>query len=1021
MATYIQGVTDYIPQIQPKSPNLNLFAKVAAFKQSKYDAAKTKLNNLYGSLLNAPMSREDNINARENFFKAISQDIHKMSGMDLSLSQNVEAAEDIFNQLTDNDQIVNDMAFTKDWQNKWAKRTRIKDCRGEDCGTDDWWEGGDRLMQYDMEDFKNATAEEAMGMRTGEYVAAQNVSKMALELAKEADFNVTQDTISGGYIVKNKNGDLIKQPLEQLFSGIIGSDPKVKAYYNARGRVSRKDFSHQNAQQYGSVQAADQAYIQEKAQGLKEANDLQIQGLNDVITGVDGKLASLNSKRNKAKREDQKRQYDSDIKNLETQKQMLGATKAMREEESRNIEQAIINGSYTGDQIDQILGNAALSRDIQSSAAVMAQRGAERTLTVEQYSLSNHKEKLARGRMALQFEVDKNLKAYQFDLDTAQNNQKFRNDLMKLGQEYKLKGEYDDLVTGNDIFAEREKQLLKFKLENGEIIEPGLDKNMVVTDGGTAQLVGGDEDEAGIDAQKGLYKMVEDALGKRYSNESDIINKLISSNESIMNGPESESKVFTTDVKMELANQVINAFSQLPENYNLETDDTEISEEQVAAIQGQAEQVKKYSRIKQRLDDPSLTAAEKLKLIDDYKILSKENINKLSPSQMDVLYGNVVPKFKEGGAQYSHFETLLSDHNADVRAKIAKIKTHDEMIAAYTEGMQSFYESGRAGVIVNHPRPDGDDKLIRKFYEEYWEDGVVKPVEQFISDVRSGNGSLSSREYSDEDLKKEWAEKYGEMHNLAIQHGKLGGVTAKTGLIGAGGMYSKGFMTTVNTMKSNTTASNATLTLIKEALGDSNFSDFIISDTDPTVGDIPEHNKDLVDTGVLDKLLVAYTNPEKKAEEAFTIETYPIAGGNSDYMTLSITPSNKFIKANMKDGDSDYFKRITITVPKDKTDNALKKAWGYETAADIHFAFNSSKTYQNTDAYENIVMSINPKGGFTVTGIAKYNDGNGGLVTSPIQFDITGSSNAGAAEKIALERLEVISKQSKLTDQDGGK
>ncbi len=464
MATYIQGVTDYIPQIQPKSPNLNLFAKVAAFKQSKYDAAKTKLNNLYGSLLNAPMSREDNINARENFFKAISQDIHKMSGMDLSLSQNVEAAEDIFNQLTDNDQIVNDMAFTKDWQNKWAKRTRIKDCRGEDCGTDDWWEGGDRLMQYDMEDFKNATAEEAMGMRSGEYVAAQNVSKMALELAKEADFNVTQDTISGGYIVKNKNGDLIKQPLEQLFSGIIGSDPKVKAYYNARGRVSRKDFSHQNAQQYGSVQAADQAYIQEKAQGLKEANDLQIQGLNDVITGVDGKLASLNSKRNKAKREDQKRQYDSDIKNLEIQKKMYGATKAMREEESRNIEQAIINGSYTGDQIDQILGNAALSRDIQSSAAVMAQRGAERTLTVEQYSLSNHKEKLARGRMALQFEVDKNLKAYQFDLDTAQNNQKFRNDLMKLGQEYKLKGEYDDLVTGNDIFAEREKQLLKFNL-----------------------------------------------------------------------------------------------------------------------------------------------------------------------------------------------------------------------------------------------------------------------------------------------------------------------------------------------------------------------------------------------------------------------------------------------------------------------------------------------------------------------------------------------------------------------------
>ena len=544
MATYIQGVTDYIPQIQPKSPNLNLFAKVAAFKQSKYDAAKTKLNNLYGSLLNAPMSREDNINARENFFKAISQDIHKMSGMDLSLSQNVEAAEDIFNQLTDNDQIVNDMAFTKDWQNKWNKRTRIKDCKGEDCGTDEWWEGGDRLMQYDMEDFKNATAEEAMGMRTGEYVAAQNVSKMALELAKEADFNVTQDTISGGYIIKNKNGDLIKQPLEQLFSGIIGSDPKVKAYYNARGRVSRKDFSHQNAQQYGSVQAADQAYIQDKAQGLKEMNDLQIRNLNDSISGIDNKILSLNSKKNKAKRADLKAKYDSDIQTYQAQKQMLSATKELREAESTNIDQAITSGSYTGTQIDSILGNMSLSNDIQNSAAILSKRGQERTLKVDQYKLSSFNDSLARGRIALQHQNTLKIKALDYEADGILEDIRHQNKLVELGVKYEQEGELDNLKTKNKIVFEAE----KYRINNPDLnvlVSPGSDPSMLNLGGGAGQNSNVDKDEAGSEfAQNTFNSQAATALGNRFQNEYDVVTKVIAANEQILLGPESDDQVF---------------------------------------------------------------------------------------------------------------------------------------------------------------------------------------------------------------------------------------------------------------------------------------------------------------------------------------------------------------------------------------------------------------------------------------------------------------------------------------------
>jgi len=47
MATYLKGVTDYIPEVQPFTPNYNLYGKVLSFKQGKFDAASKQLSSLY--------------------------------------------------------------------------------------------------------------------------------------------------------------------------------------------------------------------------------------------------------------------------------------------------------------------------------------------------------------------------------------------------------------------------------------------------------------------------------------------------------------------------------------------------------------------------------------------------------------------------------------------------------------------------------------------------------------------------------------------------------------------------------------------------------------------------------------------------------------------------------------------------------------------------------------------------------------------------------------------------------------
>ena len=61
MASYIPQVTDYIPEFQPFQPDYNFLNNVLQKKQGQYDTNYKALSQTYGTLLNSPMMRQDNI------------------------------------------------------------------------------------------------------------------------------------------------------------------------------------------------------------------------------------------------------------------------------------------------------------------------------------------------------------------------------------------------------------------------------------------------------------------------------------------------------------------------------------------------------------------------------------------------------------------------------------------------------------------------------------------------------------------------------------------------------------------------------------------------------------------------------------------------------------------------------------------------------------------------------------------------------------------------------------------------
>ena len=385
MATYLQGVTDYIPQVQPFSPDYNFYSGALDLKQSKYDAARTQLSNLYGSLLNAPLTRQDNAEARDKFFKTIEQDIQKMATVDLSLKQNQVAAQGVFNQLLDNKSIRKDMVWTRNFESQVRRSQGFKNCiDGEKCGGQ-WWKGGDRLLEYSRKEFQMMDADKALYAADAEYIPQQDITKMAMKLAKEADLNVTQDQLTGQWITTTKNGPLIMKPLSDLFKGVIGNDSKVQEYYNAKAKLNRKDWTYSNEQQYGSIEAAEQAYIQ---QMTPIANQLlgKTEELESEVASNESKKKKVEEKIQNATPEDQESLadvYDDLEKRGDAYNQSLDSAK--KDEEIIRV--AGNNQAYSAEQIDALMSSYSLGEDINNAATTLAYKDYEQTIKENPYAM----------------------------------------------------------------------------------------------------------------------------------------------------------------------------------------------------------------------------------------------------------------------------------------------------------------------------------------------------------------------------------------------------------------------------------------------------------------------------------------------------------------------------------------------------------------------------------------------------------------------------------------------------------
>jgi hypothetical protein len=428
MATYTAAT--FIPQLQPYQPDLNLYANLMQNKQTQYDSNWQSLNKIYGQYFYADLTREDNTKKKDFLLDQINFNVGRLAGLDLSLQQNVSQATQVFKPFYEDKGLMKDMAWTKNYNMQVGKAQALQGSSDEKDRAQ-FWDTGLKEMQYKKEEFKEVTADKAMGFENTLYTPYVNVQDKALKLAKEygniESVNLSDD---GRWVVKKTNGQTLEEPLQKLFEANLGNDPQVQSIYKTQSYVNRKDYAYANAAQFnGDKTAAEMKYLENNFNILKSQSQKRYTALNERSSVYDNKIKDLQKKIDAGdKSPEVKDQLEAYLENKQINDSVLERSKKEYDMMSNGQSStATTSTGFTnpyGDieslryKVDNGVASMLMEKDLDQAAHVYAYRNAKVDMDANPYAVMSDKHKYQMSEIAARVQGQKEVALFKSQLQS---------------------------------------------------------------------------------------------------------------------------------------------------------------------------------------------------------------------------------------------------------------------------------------------------------------------------------------------------------------------------------------------------------------------------------------------------------------------------------------------------------------------------------------------------------------------------------------------------------------------------
>ena len=269
MATYIPGVQSYMPELKTFTPDYKFLSAVLDTKTTRYNTNYKQLNDLYSKVVYADLSRGDTKEQRNQYIEDLAPKLEKVSGMDLSMQQNVDAARGLFKPFYEDDLIIRDLVTTKTYQKNVKYANDLKNSTDAERRRM-YWDTGVKAMNYRMEDFINADPNEALTMPLPTYVEDADLYNRAQKILADSGYKdgIIQEMPDekGRFIIRRKNGDLLTGPALDYIKNAFANDPIIKDAYYTQAFVQSRDAAAAGIQagQFANVEEGQRAWASTK-------------------------------------------------------------------------------------------------------------------------------------------------------------------------------------------------------------------------------------------------------------------------------------------------------------------------------------------------------------------------------------------------------------------------------------------------------------------------------------------------------------------------------------------------------------------------------------------------------------------------------------------------------------------------------------------------------------------------------------------------------------------------------------
>jgi len=302
MATYIKGADTYLPDIKPFTPDYKFLSAVLETRQDKYDTNFKATNDLYNKVVYADLSRNDTKERRDQYAEQIAPQIEKISGMDLSLAQNVNAAKDVFAPFYEDDMTVKDVVYTSRYREEMKTANLLLNSPDRSVQAK-YWKTGERAMQYQMDEFINADPDKALQMGLPKYVPDANLFEMSQQMLENMDpplkmkrdrfakkanpkFNPNKpvsetnqrEIANSDWIITEQNGAQVTGAALQQIRNRLMEAPRVQAAYQTEAYVKGMDWATQAVKEgrAANLEQGQELWASETIRRVDKINELRM-------------------------------------------------------------------------------------------------------------------------------------------------------------------------------------------------------------------------------------------------------------------------------------------------------------------------------------------------------------------------------------------------------------------------------------------------------------------------------------------------------------------------------------------------------------------------------------------------------------------------------------------------------------------------------------------------------------------------------------------------------------------------